>query len=105
MGYPYNYEPLNFIRAAGSCICGMFALFQMVALEGMNTLAECTGNITVPDLGDDGGDVLVSCEATFDLRVSAEADPKDEQTCPMGCSCDIQSMLVFWSNPFNTRLH
>jgi hypothetical protein len=35
MGYPYNYEPLNFVRAAGSMICALFALFQLLSFERM----------------------------------------------------------------------
>lgn len=30
LGYPYNYEPLNFFRAATSLVCGFFAGFQIL---------------------------------------------------------------------------
>ena len=31
MGYPYNFEPLNFVRAAMSLICSSFAVFQILS--------------------------------------------------------------------------
>ena len=110
MGYPYNYEPLNFIRAAGSCICGMFAIFQTLAMEGKAARASCTGSYVssafdgdatcsnpacgavgmVSSAGCGGGAVCVpagahDCETTFDTRVANLLDPKDSLTCPTGC--------------------
>jgi uncharacterized protein YqhQ len=31
MGYPYNYEPLNFVRGAMSLICSSFAVFEILS--------------------------------------------------------------------------
>ena len=31
MGYPYNYEPLNFLRGAMSLICSSFAVFEILS--------------------------------------------------------------------------
>jgi uncharacterized protein YqhQ len=33
MGYPYNYEPLNFVRGAMSLICSSFAVFEILSFR------------------------------------------------------------------------
>ena len=137
MGYPYNYEPLNFVRAAGasirlccvcvcdcahsslvvwrlqsathehsfvsetdcdvrmstagSSICGLFALFQMVAMEASLTPGTCDGTFLRPsagcDLEDDGcATTSHNCSREFEERVNDQGmDAKDNSTCPVGC--------------------
>lgn len=33
LGYPYNYEPLNFVRGATSLICASFAAFEILSFR------------------------------------------------------------------------
>lgn len=33
MGYPYNFEPLNFVRGAMSLICSSFAVFELLSFR------------------------------------------------------------------------
>merc|ERR550514_173314 len=33
MGYPYNYEPLNFVRGCMSMICSSFAVFEILSFR------------------------------------------------------------------------
>ena len=76
----------------------MFAIFQMVAMEGKVAPASCTGSYLQAgslDCDDDGssdgdcGGVSIDCVVTFDARtekrVAAELDLKDAETCPKGC--------------------
>ena len=76
---------------AGSSICGLFALFQMVAMEASLTPGTCDGTFLRPsagcDLEDDGcATTSHNCSRVFEERVNDQGmDAKDNSTCPVGC--------------------
>ena len=79
------------MSTAGSSICGLFALFQMVAMEASLTPGTCDGTFLRPsagcDLEDDGcATTSHNCSRVFEERVNDQGmDAKDNSTCPVGC--------------------
>eukprot|EP01043_Picozoa_sp_COSAG02_P060205 COSAG02_NODE_7821_length_2791_cov_2.697147_2_plen_159_part_00 len=78
----------------GSSICGLFALFQMAAMEAALTPADCDGTLLLPtsscDLDDrdciDGNSTTRDCATLFEDRVENQGmDAKDNATCPDEC--------------------
>lgn len=75
---------------AGSSVCGLFALFQMVAMEASLTPGSCDGTFLQPsagcDIEDAGCATTHNCSSVFEERVKEQGmDAKDNSTCPAGC--------------------
>lgn len=76
---------------AGSTICGLFAIFQMLAMEGKLKAATCAGTLVLPishcdsDTGECADNQTIDCTLEFEQRVVHGFDGKDESTCPDGC--------------------
>lgn len=75
MGYPYNFEPLNFVRAAMSLICSSFAAFQILSYRKTFQVSEAL--VSIPASATDSGET-----DSGETDSGEQAEEEDEETGP-----------------------